>query len=74
MSGRHGKPKRSNGVTNLGPAFAKLAPANKAEEFDASFANPVGYALRNFIGRPSSTDRYDAAHDKQRREQEDRRA
>jgi len=54
----------------MGPAFAKLAPANKAAEFDASYTDPVGYAMRNFAGQPSSTDQYDAARAQQRQEQQ----
>lgn len=73
MAGKHGKPKRSTGVTDMGPAFAKLAPANKAVEFDASYADPVGYAMRNFAGQPSSTDQYDAARAQQRQEQQNRK-
>lgn len=57
----------------MGPAFAKLAPANKADEFDASYADPVGYAMRNFAGAPSRTDQYDAEREAQRAQQEGRK-
>lgn len=70
---KHGKPKRSTGVTDMGPAFSRLAPANKAEEFNASYADPVGYAQRNFTGRPSKTDQYDAVREQQRAQQEGRK-
>lgn len=35
-------------MTDAGVPFAKLEPADKAAEMDASHADPVGYATRNF--------------------------
>ena len=34
--------------TDAGPAFDTLQPAEKAAEFDASLAEPLDYAQRNF--------------------------
>jgi len=40
--------------TDAGPAFSKLEPEEKAEEFDASTEDPIGYAARNFGADPSN--------------------
>ena len=40
--------------TDAGPAFSKLEPEEKAEEFDASTEDPRGYAARNFGADPDS--------------------
>lgn len=60
--------------TDLGPAFQSLAPANKAAEFDASLADPRGYAERNFPqGDASVRERQWVAVREQQREEQQKR-
>lgn len=61
--------------TDMGPAFGKLAPENKADEFDASHADPRGYAERNFPQGNSTVrqQQYETVREQQRAQQEARR-
>ena len=54
MAGKHRGPGDARAGTDAGPAFSKLEPEEKAEEFDASQSDPVGYAARNFGADPDS--------------------
>ncbi len=49
MAGKHSKPiEPAHDGTDLGVPFDQLGDAAKSREFDASYANPIGYATRNF--------------------------
>lgn len=63
---------RRNG-TDQGKKWEKLNPAGKGIEFDASHADPNGYAERNFVGgEPTREAQYEAAREEQKRQQEER--
>lgn len=47
-SGNKGDYKPGRDGTNAGPGFQSLTPEQRAAEFDASAADPQGYAARNF--------------------------
>lgn len=61
--------------TDLGPAFSKLSPENKADEFQASLDDPRGYAERNFPQGDATVreQQYQAVREQQRADQEARR-
>lgn len=56
MAGKHGGRGDEKPGTDAGPAFDTLSGEEKAEEFDASQSDPVGYAARNFGADPSNPD------------------
>lgn len=59
--------------TDAGPAFDSLTPAEKAAEFEASDADPQGYAERNFGSGLSNADQWTNARAEQRAQQEQKR-
>lgn len=46
--GRRGKGNAEEPMTDGGKPFGQMSGEEKAKEFDASIANPGGYAARNF--------------------------
>lgn len=60
---------RRNG-TDQGKQFDRMNPTERATEFDASHADPAGYARRNFTGQEPTRDaQYQAAREEQKRQQ-----
>ena len=59
---------RRNG-TDQGKKFDRMTPEQKAAEFDASDADPRGYAERNFAGNPSTGNAQRIAAIQQREEE-----
>lgn len=53
--GRHSGQGDATPGTDAGPAFDDLSAEEKGEEFDASTADPRGYAARNFGSDPDSS-------------------
>lgn len=72
MGAHRGSGDTSPGTDN-GKRFEDLSAEQKGAEFDASDADPVGYAQRNFGAYSSHAGQYDAARADQRAQQDQRR-
>lgn len=71
--GKHSGQADGAAGTDHGDPFGSLTAEQKGAEFDASDADPAGYAARNFGAGSSHSGQYDAAREQQRAQQDQRR-
>jgi hypothetical protein len=50
MPGKHNGKRAEEPKTAKGKAWDEMTPAEKAAEFDASYARPISYAHKHFSG------------------------